>query len=95
MARRAEKSGARGGIPDKSLLEVLPNSHAGGRLFPPHHNGGRLCWAREYRPNPPLLLYSADSANVPFSTVAGSETRVRVYFLKIALSCFTLVWKLK
>ena len=65
VARRAEEPRARGGVPDTSLLEVLPNAHAGGHLLPPHHNGGRLRRAREYHANPPLLLYSADSANMP------------------------------
>lgn len=41
------------------------------------------------------LLYSADSANMPFSMVEGVESRVRGYFLEITLSHFTLVWKLK
>lgn len=64
VARWAEKTRARGGIPYKSLLEVLSNPHADGHFFPPPYNGGRLCWTREYRPNPPFPLCSAVSANM-------------------------------
>lgn len=41
------------------------------------------------------LLYSAESADRPFCAAAGVESQVRVYFLEITLSRFTLVWKLK
>ncbi|KAM4554977.1 ATP-binding cassette sub-family C member 5 isoform 2-T2 [Odontesthes bonariensis] len=45
VARRDKKTWTRGGIPDTSLLEVLPNPYAGSHLLPPPHNGGGFRWA--------------------------------------------------
>lgn len=81
VARGAQTKWARGGIPDKSLLEVLPNPYAGGHILPASHNGARLCWAREYSLNPSFFsfLFFADSAKMPFSVVSGSEPQVHVF----------------
>lgn len=80
MARGAQTKRARGGIPDKSLLEVLPNPYAGGRILPASHNGGRLCWGCEYSLNPSLpFIFFADSAKTPFSMVTGLEPQVHVF----------------
>lgn len=95
VARWAEKTRARGGLPEESLLEVLPNPHAGGHFFPPSHHGGRLRWTSEYRPNPPFPLCSAHSTTmIPCGRRVGVQSP-GVFFLRFTSSHFTLVWKLK
>lgn len=58
VARWAEAAGPGGSVADQSLLEVLPNPHAGGRLLPPPHDGGRIRWTSKCRPSPPLSSLS-------------------------------------
>lgn len=78
VARGAEKTRARGSIPDQSLLEVLQNPDAGGRLLPSPYNGCWFCWAREYHPNPSFPFVFCCSGNMPFSLVGGSQPQVHV-----------------
>lgn len=58
----AEETWARRGVPDKSLLEILPNTYAGGHLLPAPHDGGRLCWTGESSSDVCFSLCLADLA---------------------------------
>lgn len=63
VARWAEATRPGRSVPHQSLLEVLPNPHAGGHLLPPSYNGGWIRWTSECPPRTPI--HPDSSAAVP------------------------------